>query len=47
MLGVGKNVDIIRESAANVEEAIDTDGMLRIDFVTKHNNHFALIQDIG
>lgn len=29
MLGVGKNVEIIRESAANIEEAINRDGILR------------------
>jgi hypothetical protein len=31
MLGVGKNVDIIRESAVNIEEAINSDGILRIE----------------
>ena len=29
MLGVGKNVEIIRKSAANIEEAINNDGILR------------------
>ena len=32
MLGVGEDVDIIRESAANVREAIDSDGILRTKF---------------
>jgi hypothetical protein len=32
MLGVGENVDVIRESAANVREAIDADGILRTKF---------------
>ena len=32
MLGVGKHVDVIRESAANVQEALDTDGILRTPY---------------
>jgi hypothetical protein len=32
MLGVGENVDVIRESAENVLESIDTDGILRTKF---------------
>ena len=32
MLGVGENVDVIRESAANVREAIDTDGILQTKY---------------
>lgn len=32
MLGVGENVDVIRESAANVREAIGEDGILRTKF---------------
>lgn len=30
MLGVGKNVDILRESAVNIEEVIDKDGILSL-----------------
>ncbi|MHB1454959.1 MAG: hypothetical protein ACYCYM_13530 [Saccharofermentanales bacterium] len=32
MLGVGESVDIVRESAANVREAIDMDGILKTKF---------------
>lgn len=32
MLGVGENVDVIRDSATNVREAIDADGILRTKF---------------
>ncbi|MDD4474446.1 MAG: hypothetical protein PHV95_01470 [Eubacteriales bacterium] len=32
MLGVGENVDVIRESSINVREAIDGDGILRTKF---------------
>ena len=32
MLGVGENVNVIRESAANVREAIDTDGILKTKY---------------
>ena len=32
MLGVGESVDVIRESVANVREAIDTDGILQANF---------------
>lgn len=32
MLGVGESVGVIRESAAKVREAIDTDGILRTKF---------------
>jgi hypothetical protein len=32
MLGVGENVGVIRESAANVREALDADGILRTKF---------------
>ena len=31
MLGVGENVDIIRESAVNIKEAMKNDGILRLD----------------
>lgn len=32
MLGVGERVDVIRESAANIQNAIDSDGILRTKF---------------
>lgn len=32
MLGVGENVDVIRESAINVREAVDSDGILKTKF---------------
>jgi hypothetical protein len=41
MLGVGKNVGVIRESVANVEEAIGTDGILRIDLSSPHNKRYS------
>ena len=41
MLGVGKSVGIIRESAANVEEAITNDGILRMDFGLPHNKRYS------
>ena len=41
MLGVGENVGIIRESAANVQEAIDADGILCMRFDTPHNKRYS------
>ena len=41
MLGVGERVGIIRESVANVREAIDADGILRMDFTSKHNKRYS------
>ncbi|ABX42585.1 hypothetical protein [Lachnoclostridium phytofermentans] len=32
MLGVGQNVNIIKESVANIEDALDADGVLRTYF---------------
>jgi len=37
MLGVGENVGIIRESVANVEEALAADGILKIKFDSSYN----------
>lgn len=41
MMGVGENVDVIRESVANVEEAIDKDGILRMNFDQPHNKRYS------
>ena len=41
MLGVGANVGVIRESIANVEEAIDGDGILRLRFDVPHNKRYS------
>ena len=41
MLGVGEQADVIRESAANVREALDKDGILRINFAKPHNKRYA------
>ena len=41
MLGVGKGVDVIRESAASVEESLDEDGILRMDFDASHNKRYS------
>lgn len=41
MLGVGERVDIIRESAVNLQEAISTDGILRMRFDLPHNKRYS------
>jgi hypothetical protein len=41
MLGVGERVGIIRESVANMKEAIDTDGILRMDLDSPHNKRYS------
>lgn len=41
MLGVGQQAHVIRESVANVEEAIDGDGILRMDFNALHNKRYS------
>jgi hypothetical protein len=41
MLGVGTSVDIIRESVTNVQQSIDADGILRMDFKSKHNKRYS------
>ena len=41
MLGVGQQADVIRESVANVEEALDGDGVLRMDFSAPHNKRYS------
>lgn len=41
MLGVGKQAEVIRESAANVEEALDGDGVLRMRFDAAHNKRYS------
>ena len=37
MLGTGEKVDVLCESAANIEEAIDKDGILQMNFEQVHN----------
>lgn len=41
MLGVGGNVGVIRESVANIEEAISHDGILRMKLNTPHNKRYS------
>lgn len=41
MLGVGHTVGVIHESAANVEEALDKEGILRLDFSVPHNKRYS------
>ena len=41
MTGVGETVDVIRESVANVKEAIDKDGILRMNFDQPHNKRYS------
>lgn len=41
MLGVGQQAHVIRESVANVEEAIDGEGILRMDFNAPHNKRYS------
>jgi hypothetical protein len=41
MLGVGGKVGIIRESAANVRDAIDADGILRMDLDSPRNRRYS------
>ena len=41
MIGVGEKADVIRESVANVKEAIDKDGILRMNFDKPHNRRIS------
>lgn len=41
MLGVGENVGILRKTAANIEEALDIDGILRLNFNSPHNKRYS------
>lgn len=41
MLGVGDSARVIRESIANVEKAIDADGILRMRFDVPHNKRYS------
>ena len=41
MLGVGKNVDIIKESVKNIEKAIDGDGVLKMRLDLPHNKRYS------
>lgn len=41
MLGVGRKVDVISESVDHVKEALDKDGILRMNFSTPHNKRYS------
>lgn len=41
MMGVGENADVIRKSVVNVKEAIDKDGILRMNFDQAHNKRYS------
>lgn len=41
MLGVGERVEIIRQSVQAIHEAIDMDGILRMNFNTPHNKRYS------
>ena len=41
MLGVGESVGVINESVANIEDALDGDGVLRMRFDTRHNKRYS------
>lgn len=41
MTGVGERVDIIRQSVQAVQEAIDRDGILRMNFNAPHNKRYS------
>ena len=41
MLGVGERVGVIRESAANIEEALSHDGILRMRLDLPHNKRYS------
>ena len=41
MLGIGKEVGVIRESVANLEEALSGDGILRLNFDLPHNKRYS------
>ncbi len=41
MLGVGKNVDIVNETIANIMDALDDDGILKMNFALPHNKRYS------
>lgn len=41
MLGVGDKVDILKESIANVKQAINEDGILQMNFAVPHNKRYS------
>jgi hypothetical protein len=41
MCGLGYDVDVLRESAANIEEALSADGILRLRFDLPHNKRYS------
>lgn len=41
MMGVGENVGVLRESAANVQEALDGNGVLQLNFNQPYNKRYS------
>jgi hypothetical protein len=41
MLGVGDSVGVLRESVVNTEDAIDSDGILRMRLYLPHNKRYS------
>ena len=41
MLGVGDKVEVLRESAENIQEALAKDGILRLNFDAPHNKRYS------
>jgi hypothetical protein len=41
MLGIGKNVQLLNESIANIMEALDDDGVLKMNFALPHNKRYS------
>lgn len=41
MLGIGKNVDILRESIENIKQALSEDGILKMNFGLPHNKRYS------
>ena len=41
MLGVGKNVEILNESITNIMDALDDNGILKMNFALSHNKRYS------
>jgi hypothetical protein len=41
MLGVGENVNILSESIANIKQALNGDGILKMNFGVSHNKNYS------
>jgi hypothetical protein len=41
MLGVGEDVNILSESIANIKQALNGDGILKVNFELSHNKHYS------